>query len=40
LIALTSTLGGRHAPHPDLAAPWCVPRIGAAVDHWLRQRLQ
>lgn len=35
LIALTSTLGARHAPHPLAATPWCVPQIGAEVDAWL-----
>ena len=35
LIALTSTLGARHAPHADAATAWCVPRIGAEVDAWL-----
>jgi len=40
LIALTSTLGSRHAPLPDLAAPWSLPRIGAAVDGWLKSRLE
>lgn len=35
LIALTSTLGSRHAPHPAAATAWCVPRIGAEVDAWL-----
>lgn len=39
LIAITTTLGSRHAPNPDLAAPWCLPRIGAAVDAWLKARL-
>jgi hypothetical protein len=39
LIALTSTLGSRHAPHPLAATAWCVPRIGAAVDAWLATRL-
>ena len=39
LIALISTLGSRHAPHADLATDWCVPRLGAAVDGWLKQRL-
>ena len=39
LIALTSTLGSRHAAHPDAAAPWCLPQIGAEVDAWLKARL-
>lgn len=37
LIALTSTLGSRHAPHPLAATDWCVPRIGAAVDRWIAE---
>ena len=40
LIAITTTLGSRHAPSPDLAAPGCLPRIGAAVDAWLKARLE
>ncbi|MEK8050211.1 hypothetical protein AACH10_08170 [Ideonella sp. DXS22W] len=39
LIALIATLGNRHAPHPQAATPWCVPRIGARVDAWLMARL-
>lgn len=39
LIALIATLGSRHAPHPQAATPWCVPRIGARIDAWLAQRL-
>lgn len=38
LIALTSTLGSRHAPHPQAATDWCLPRIGAAVDTWIAAR--
>lgn len=40
LIALLTTLGSRHAQPPDRAAPWCLPRIGAAVDAWLKARLE
>ena len=40
LIALLSTLGSRHAPQPDLATPWSLPRIGAAIDAWLKARLE
>lgn len=39
LIALTSTLGSRHARHPLAATDWCVPKIGARVDAWLAARL-
>jgi len=39
LVALLSTLGSRHAPHPDLATHWCVPALGARIDAWLAQRL-
>lgn len=39
LIALTSSLGSRHAPHALAATDWCIPRIGAAVDAWLATRL-
>jgi hypothetical protein len=40
LIALLTTLGSRHAPQPGMAAPWCLPRIGAAVDDWLKSHLE
>lgn len=40
LIALITTLGSRHAPTADLAVPWALPRIGAAVDAWLKARLE
>lgn len=36
LIALQATLGMRHAPLPELATDWCLPRIGAAVDRFIR----
>lgn len=39
LIALITTLGNRHAPHAGVAVPWALPRIGAAVDAWLKARL-
>lgn len=38
LVALLCTLGSRHAPHPDAATPWCIPRIGAALDAWIEAR--
>jgi len=40
LIALITTLGRRHAPRAELAVPWALPRIGAAVDAWLKTRLE
>lgn len=36
LVALLSTLGSRHAPHPDLATDWCIPALGARLDAALR----
>ena len=40
LIAILTTLGSRHAPQSGMAAPWCLPRIGAAVDAWLKAHLE
>lgn len=39
LVALLSTLGSRHAPHPDLATHWCIAELGARIDAWLASRL-
>ena len=39
LIALIGSLGARHAPHPDAATSWCIPRIGARIDAWLARQL-
>ena len=39
LIALTSSLGSRHAPDPLAATDWCLPRIGAGVDAFLASHL-
>ncbi len=39
LIALTSNLGRRYAPHPDCATDWRIPRLGASIDQWLQARL-
>ena len=39
-IALTTNLGRRYAPNPDCATDWRVPRLGAAIDRWLQQRLE
>ncbi|OYU45388.1 MAG: hypothetical protein CFE44_07765 [Burkholderiales bacterium PBB4] len=39
LIAMTSNLGRRYAPHANCATDWRLPKLGAAVDAWLRERL-
>lgn len=39
LIALTSNLGRRYAPHPRCASTWRLPALGAAIDQRLRQLL-
>jgi hypothetical protein len=36
LIALTSNLGSRYAPHPGLATTWKLAALGAAIDAGLR----
>ena len=36
LIALLSSLGSCSAPHPEAACDWNVPRLGAAVERWVR----
>ncbi|CAM3703058.1 serine hydrolase [Roseateles saccharophilus] len=36
LIAVTTSLGQRHAPHPDAATTWKLPALGAAVHAWLK----
>ncbi len=40
LIAIFTTLGLRHAACAGCATDWCVPRIGAALDAWLKARLE
>jgi hypothetical protein len=40
LIALTSSLGRRYAPHADCATDWRIPQLGAAVDAWMQQHLE
>lgn len=40
LIALTSNLGSRYAPHSLASTTWRVPALGAAIDHWLAARLE
>jgi Beta-lactamase enzyme family len=32
IVALLTNLGQRYAPHPQAAAPWCLPMLGARVD--------
>lgn len=39
LIALTSNLGSRYAPHPLASTTWRIPALGAAIDAWLIARL-
>jgi hypothetical protein len=39
LIAITSSLGRRHAPHPACATDWSLARLGAAIDAGLREAL-
>jgi hypothetical protein len=39
LIALTSTLGRRYAPHPACHADWSLARLGAAIDAGLREAM-
>ena len=36
LIALTTSLGMRYAPHPDASTTWKVPELGAAIHAWLK----
>ncbi|MBC7617948.1 MAG: hypothetical protein H7293_02975 [Candidatus Saccharibacteria bacterium] len=40
MIALTSNLGRRYAPHPDCATDWRIPKLGAAIDAWLQEHLE
>jgi len=40
IVALTSNLGRRYAPHPDAAVPWCLPQLGAAVDSLMAAALE
>lgn len=37
LIAMTSNLGRRYAPHPGCVTDWRVAQLGAAVDCWMQQ---
>jgi Beta-lactamase enzyme family len=36
LIAVTTSLGSRYAPHPDASTTWKLPALGAAVHEWLK----
>lgn len=35
LIAVTTSLGGRYAPHADAKTTWKLPALGAAIHQWL-----
>jgi hypothetical protein len=35
LIAITTSLGSRYAPHPDAATTWKLPALGASIHTWL-----
>ena len=36
LIAVTTSLGSRYAPHDKAATSWKLPALGAAVHEWLK----
>ncbi|MBW8845239.1 MAG: serine hydrolase [Burkholderiales bacterium] len=36
LIAVTTSLGMRYAPHPDASTTWKLPALGGAVHEWLK----
>ncbi|KQV53235.1 hypothetical protein ASC95_10765 [Pelomonas sp. Root1217] len=36
LIAMTTSLGMRYAPHPEASTTWKLPALGAAVHQWLK----
>jgi len=38
LVAVTTSLGSRYAPHADAATTWRLPALGAAVHAWLKAR--
>jgi hypothetical protein len=40
IIAFLSNLGTRYAPTDTTATTWKVPQLGAAIDTWLKQRLE
>ena len=35
LIAITTSLGSRDAPHPDATTTWKLPALGASIHAWL-----
>ena len=36
LIAVTTSVGMRYAPHPDASTTWKLPALGGAVHAWLK----
>lgn len=36
LIAVTTSLGSRYAPHPEASTTWRLPALGGAVHAWLK----
>lgn len=36
LVAVTTSLGGRYAPHPEAKTTWRLPALGAAIHAWLK----
>lgn len=36
LIAVTTSLGSRYAPHPEASTTWKLPALGGAVHAWLK----
>ncbi|MFT7776655.1 serine hydrolase [Roseateles sp.] len=36
LIAVTTSLGQRYAPHPEASTTWKLPSLGGAVHAWLK----
>ncbi|KQW51119.1 MULTISPECIES: serine hydrolase [unclassified Roseateles] len=36
LIAVTTSLGTRYAPHPEASTTWRLPALGAAIHAWLK----
>jgi len=37
LVAVTTNLGSRYAPHPDALTTWKLPSLGAAIDTLMQQ---
>ena len=40
LVAMTSNLGRRYAPHPGCVTDWRIAQLGAALDAWMQQHLE